>query len=102
MPLPTVSVVMGIKNGQDRVLDTIQSVLNQEGVELEFIIINDGSTDRTEEIIRAQANKESRIKLISRENKGLTISLIEGCEYAGHMLSKNLNYGSFLMRLFVL
>lgn len=73
---------MGVKNAQERILSTINSVLCQEGVELELIIINDGSTDDTEEIIQAQIGKDTRIKLVSRENKGLTASLIEGCLYA--------------------
>lgn len=79
MPLPTVSVVMGVKNAQERILTTIQSVLYQEGVELELIIVNDGSTDDTEAIIKEQAATDSRIRLISRENRGLTVSLTEGC-----------------------
>lgn len=82
MSLPTVSVVMGVKNAEDRVLQTISSVLKQEGVDLEFIIINDGSSDRTEELIQEEAKRDSRIRLISRENRGLTISLIEGCKLA--------------------
>jgi len=82
MPLPTVSVVMGVKNAQERIRHTIDSVLSQEGVDLEFIIINDGSTDESENIIQEQADKDPRIKLISRENRGLTVSLIEGCLYA--------------------
>jgi glycosyltransferase involved in cell wall biosynthesis len=82
MPLPTVSVVMGVKNAQERILPTIASVLSQEGVDLEMIIVNDGSTDETERVIRTKADKDPRIKLISRENRGLTVSLIEGCLYA--------------------
>ena len=82
MALPTVSVVMGVKNAEDRVLHTINSILSQEGVDLEFIIINDGSSDRTQEIIQEKANADSRIRLVSRDNKGLTISLIEGCRLA--------------------
>lgn len=82
MALPTVSVVMGVKNAQNGIIPTIQSVLRQEGIELELIIINDGSTDQTKEVLQAQADKDSRIRLINRENRGLTISLIEGCQYA--------------------
>lgn len=82
MSLPTVSVVMGVKNAEDRIRDTIRSILNQEGVEIELIIINDGSTDGTEEVIYGLAKSDDRINLISRENKGLTVSLIEGCQKA--------------------
>jgi glycosyltransferase involved in cell wall biosynthesis len=82
MSLPTVSVVMGVKNAAGRIKETIDSVLSQKKVDLEFIIINDGSTDGTEKILQEYAEKDNRIKLFSRKNKGLTISLIEGCEIA--------------------
>jgi len=80
--LPTISVVMGVKNAGDRIKETINSVLNQKGVDLEFIIVNDGSTDGTERVIQAYADKDTRVKMLSRENKGLTMSLIEGCQIA--------------------
>ena len=79
MSLPTVSVVMGVKNAQDKIIETIDSVLNQQDVDLELIIINDGSTDCTKKLIEDKAQEDQRIRLISHENRGLTISLIEGC-----------------------
>ena len=82
MSSPIVSVVMGVMNAEDRIRETIDSILSQRGVELEFIIINDGSTDDTERIIRNYADEDVRIRILSRENKGLTISLIEGCQIA--------------------
>lgn len=82
MSLPTISVVMGVKNAGSRIRETVNSVLSQTGVELEFIIINDGSTDGTEKVIQEFADKDSRVKMHSRENKGLTMSLIEGCRIA--------------------
>lgn len=82
MTLPTVSVVMGVKNAEDRITKTIHSVLSQEGVDLEFIIINDGSTDSTKQLVQHISNHDNRIKLISQENRGLTASLIEGCRLA--------------------
>lgn len=82
MSSPIVSVVMGVMNAEDRIRETIDSILSQRGVDLEFIIINDGSTDDTEKIIRNYADEDVRIRILSRENKGLTISLIEGCQIA--------------------
>ncbi len=43
--LPDISVVMSVYNGADRLPETMESVLSQEGVSLEFIIVDDGSTD---------------------------------------------------------
>jgi len=68
-----VSVIMSVHNGEKYLQETVLSVLNQTYKNFEFIIINDGSTDRTFEIL----NKFSdvRIKIISRERRGLTKSL---------------------------
>ena len=49
--LPDVTVVMSVYNGADRLRETVESVLSQQGVSLEFIIVDDGSTDRTDFIL---------------------------------------------------
>ena len=49
--LPLISVVMTVKNGGDLVARAVDSILNQTYANFEFIIINDGSTDRTAEIL---------------------------------------------------
>jgi hypothetical protein len=44
---PDVSVVMGVYNGASHLAATLDSILSQDGVELEFIVVNDGSTDES-------------------------------------------------------
>ena len=78
MPKPLVSVIMPVYNAQNYVEEAILSILNQTYQNFEFIIINDGSTDKSLEIIQEYAKKDNRIKVISRENKGLIYSLNEG------------------------
>lgn len=75
----SVSVVMSVYNGEHTVASTIESILSQEGVEFEFIIVNDGSTDGSGKIIESYAASDSRIKLIDQHNLGLTRALINGC-----------------------
>ena len=75
---PLISVVMPIYNCELYLDEAIQSVLTQTYTNFEFIIINDGSTDETLNIIKAYSNQDKRIVLISRENKGLVTSLNEG------------------------
>jgi glycosyltransferase involved in cell wall biosynthesis len=82
MNAPLVSVVMGVRNGGAALLESINSILEQRGVEFEFIIIDDGSTDDTESVLSDVCANDSRVKLIKRKPSGLTISLIEGCKAA--------------------
>ena len=49
--IPKVSIVMPAYNAEKYINETIDSILNQSYKDFEFIIINDGSTDRTKEII---------------------------------------------------
>jgi glycosyltransferase involved in cell wall biosynthesis len=73
---------MSVYNGEKTVAQTIQSILMQANAAFEFIIVNDGSTDQSLAIIESYAENDTRIKLISHENQGLTKSLIIGCQQA--------------------
>jgi glycosyltransferase involved in cell wall biosynthesis len=75
-----ISVVMPVYNGGTYLADAIQSILIQTYQNFEFIIINDGSTDNSLEVISEFQCKDNRIRLISRENKGLVASLNEGIQ----------------------
>ena len=77
-----VSVVMSVYNGAPNLHATMNSILSQEGVELEFIAVNDGSTDNTGEILDDYARRDDRLRVIHQENTGLTRALIRGCAAA--------------------
>lgn len=77
-----ISVVMSVYNAEKYLAEAIESILTQTYTNFEFIIINDGSTDSSLEIIQNYMKKDERIVLISRENKGLPFSLNEGIEKA--------------------
>ena len=78
--LPLVSVVLSVYNGEKYLAEAIISILEQTYEHLEFIIINDGSTDGSLEIIKS--HDDQRIVLNNRENKGLIVSLNEGIKKA--------------------
>lgn len=80
--LPEVSVVMGVHNGAQYLRETIDSVLAQEGVSLEFIIVDDGSTDETSSILQQYVSRDSRVRVVQQLNQGLTAALINGCAAA--------------------
>jgi len=79
---PQISVIMSVYNGTRYLNESIASIHNQTFTDWEFIIINDGSTDNSESMVQAWQKQDERIKLISREHKGLTISLNQGLSYA--------------------
>jgi glycosyltransferase involved in cell wall biosynthesis len=79
---PNISVVMSVYNGAPHLRETIDSVLSQEGVTLEFIIVNDGSTDTSPEILENYSRRDSRVTIIHQSNQGLTKALIRGCAEA--------------------
>jgi glycosyltransferase involved in cell wall biosynthesis len=72
---PQISVIMSTYNNEESLEKSIKSILNQSFKNFEFIIINDGSTDSSNNIIEHYANLDSRIINISQINKGLTKSL---------------------------
>src|SRR6516164_7854765 len=77
-----VSVVMSVYNGATDLAVTMDSILLQEGVDLEFIVVNDGSTDKSGEILDDYARRDDRVRVIHQENTGLTRALIRGCALA--------------------
>jgi len=76
-----VTVLLPVYNGEKYLREAIDSILNQTYTDFEFLIINDGSTDRTEEIILSYTDprinyvkNEQNIKLIATLNKGLKLA----------------------------
>jgi glycosyltransferase involved in cell wall biosynthesis len=82
MRTPEISVVMSVFNGGGSLARTLRSVLGQANCDFEFIVINDGSTDSTANIIDQAARQDSRIVVKHQSNIGLTRSLIGGCALA--------------------
>ena len=78
---PLVSIIMSVYNSEDYLKEAIDSILGQTYANLEFIIIDDASTDRSLDIVKSYNDK--RILLIKNEvNIGLAASLNKGIEIA--------------------
>ncbi|HEY7472631.1 MAG TPA: glycosyltransferase [Gemmatimonadota bacterium] len=80
---PHVSVVMGVRDDAPYLRETLDSVLSQAGPRLEVIVVDDGSTDGSREILRRYAETDARVRVVEQANQGLTIALIRGCAMAG-------------------
>lgn len=79
---PPVTVLMAVFNGGRWLAESISSVLKQTFSEYEFIIVDDGSTDNSPEIIRRFQQRDPRIIVIQKPNTGLADSLNCGIQKA--------------------
>lgn len=68
---PFFSVIIPVYNVEDYLGRCLDSVLSQSFSDFEIIGINDGSSDKSLEVLKTYAEKDSRIKIISKENGGL-------------------------------
>jgi glycosyltransferase involved in cell wall biosynthesis len=75
MTTPKISVILSCYNSSLHLKKSIESILSQTFKDFEFIIINDGSSDNTLQIIQSYASKDERIFFVNQENIGLTKSL---------------------------
>jgi len=80
MDEPKITVMMPCFNAEYFISDAIQSVLVQSFRDFEFLIINDGSTDRTRELIKSF--KDERIVVIDQKNQGVAVALNNGLKHA--------------------
>lgn len=83
MTTPKISVVMPAYNAEKHIAEAIESILNQTFTDFELLIIDDASTDKTFEIAKDYADKDSRIKIIrNTENLNIGGSLNKGISEA--------------------
>lgn len=80
--MPAISILLPIYNAKNFIRKSIDSILYQTFSDFELILIDDGSTDGSEQIVRQLAAQDSRIRLVQRPNKGLIATLNEGLALA--------------------
>ena len=68
------SIIIPCYNSEETIEETLESVLKQNIQDWEAIIVNDGSTDATEEIALKFVNKDKRFKLWNKRNEGLGVA----------------------------
>jgi len=74
--VPVLSIIMGTYNSEKYISEAVDSILKQTFTDFEFIIVDDGSVDKTASILKNFCQKDSRIKVLwQKENIGLARSL---------------------------
>ncbi len=82
-----ISVVVPSYNNAPWLPRSLESLRNQTHGDLEIVVVNDGSSDDTRQVLDALAAKDSRIKAIHKENGGVTSARLRGAaEAAGHWI----------------
>ena len=79
---PEISIIVPVYNVEKYLKRCIDSILNQSFTDFELILVDDGSTDNSGEIIDEYAIKDERIKVIHKENGGLSSARNVGIEYS--------------------
>ncbi|MDO4754713.1 MAG: glycosyltransferase [Parabacteroides sp.] len=71
---PTVSVILPVYNTAEWLEECLESLLRQGVENMEVLMIDDGSTDRSSEILEEMQRKDSRFRYIRQENQGLSVA----------------------------
>src|SRR5699024_6933853 len=80
--MPKVSVIVPVYNVEKYIEKCIQTLVNQTLQDLEIIIVNDGSTDNSEKIIKKYKKEYKNIIYVTKENGGLSSARNFGLLYA--------------------
>jgi glycosyltransferase involved in cell wall biosynthesis len=90
---PKISVIVPVYNSQKSIKSTLRSILNQNMIEIEIILINDNSKDNSLEIIENIQKKDPRIILINnKKNMGILYSRCIGVLKSGGNYILNLDH----------
>ncbi len=87
---PVVSVIIPAYQSENTISRCLKSLMDQTFSDIEIIVVDDGSMDRTREIVDVLAEKDTRIRIFSQKNKGVSCARNLGIEKAS---------GEFLMFL---
>jgi len=79
---PRVSVLMSVYDGEAFVAEAVDSILAQTFQDFEFLIVDDGSTDRSARILADYAGHDPRIRVLRQQHRGLIASLNRGLNEA--------------------
>lgn len=79
---PLISVIIPVYNAEKTLAKCIESVLRQDVTQFELILVDDGSKDSSGDICNRYAAKDSRVRVIHKENGGVSSARNRGLEVA--------------------
>lgn len=94
--MPKISIIIPCYNVENDVERTLKSAMNQTLKDIEIIVVNDGSTDKTKQVIETIIEGDDRIKLINKPNGGLSSARNIGIENATGEYIQHVDAGDWL------
>lgn len=79
---PQITVLLPVYNGEQYIAEAVTSILEQTYTDFELLVMDDGSTDGTPQVLAPFAARDARVRLYRRENRGLIATLNEGLAMA--------------------
>lgn len=80
--LPLVSIIIPVYNVESYIKECLEQLLHQTCTQIEILCINDGSTDKSPQIIEEYMSQDKRISMITQENQGVSIARATGLAHA--------------------
>lgn len=87
---PRVSVLLPVFNGEAYLIGAIESILSQSYQDFEILVVDDGSTDRTPDLLKQLQSRDSRLRVFTLEhNQGISSALNTGLQHArGELIAR--------------
>lgn len=79
---PKVSIVIASYNTDKYIVECVNSAIQQDYENIEVIVVNDGSTDTTEELLSELARKSAKLKILTQKNQGQSVARNNGAAIA--------------------
>lgn len=98
-----VSILLPVYNAEDYIGETLSSLISQTYRDLEILVIDDGSTDNSNKIIKDFAEEDNRVRLVEQKNEGLISTLNKGLslckgEYIARMDADDISFANRIER----
>ncbi len=71
---PLITIIVGVYNGEKYLRECLESVIAQDYENIEIIVVNDGSTDKSSDIIDEYVAIDSRMKAVHKQNEGVSVA----------------------------
>jgi len=99
--IPLISIIIPAYNAESTIESTISSALSQTYSNIEVVVVNDGSIDTTENVLISKFGNDSRVRVITQMNQGVSVARNTGIEQSAGEYIVFLDSDDYLENSFV-